>query len=113
MVWDPGAEQLILFVIYRDAILDSISYIFLSLKQKMLELDIIVFYIFFFIFFKELFLRWAGPRPHIQFPPLVQPDTSHLAPSITVLVFPDSANAYSRTTASYRLTQRFRRNTRE
>ncbi len=33
MVWGPGAEQWILFVIYRDAIFDSISYIFLSLKQ--------------------------------------------------------------------------------
>ncbi len=42
MVWGPGAEQWILFVIYRDAILDSISFIFLSLKQKMLELDLIV-----------------------------------------------------------------------
>jgi hypothetical protein len=42
MVWGPGAEQWILFIIYRDAILDSISYIFLSLKQKMLALDKIV-----------------------------------------------------------------------
>jgi hypothetical protein len=39
------------------------------------------------------------------------PVTSHLAPSITVLVFPDSADAYSRTTASYRLTQHFKPNT--
>jgi hypothetical protein len=40
------------------------------------------------------------------------PVTSHLSPSITVLVFPDFADAYSRTTASYRLTQLFRPNTR-
>jgi hypothetical protein len=67
-----------------------------------------------------MFLRWAGPRPHIPFPPdlilyvnLVAMGPVHLAPSITVLVFPYSADAYSRTTASYRLTQLFRPNTRE
>jgi hypothetical protein len=71
--------------------------------------------------FKYLFfnicLRWAGPRPHIPFPSrphfvckfsrhgdnlsVLRPGS----PSITVLVFPDFADAYSRTTASYRLTQ--------
>ena len=71
---------------------------------------------FFFIFIK-LCLRWAGPRPHIPFPPDLifvckfsrhgssSPVTSHLAPSITVMVLPDFADVYSRTTASYRLTQ--------
>jgi hypothetical protein len=77
------------------------------------------------ILFLKLFLRWAGPRPHIPFPPdlifvckfsrhgFSSSVTSHLAPSITVLVFPDSADAYSHTTASYRLTQLFWTNTRE
>ncbi len=77
------------------------------------------FFYFFYVF------RWAGPRPHIPFPSRPHfvckfsrhgsssPVTSHLAPGITVLVFPDSADAYSLTTASYRLTQIFRPNTRE
>ncbi len=58
-------------------------------------------------FFILLFLRLGGPRPHIPFPPDLifvckfsrhgssSPVTSHLAPSITVLVFPDSADAYT------------------
>ncbi len=74
--------------------------------------------------FLLLVLLWAGPRPHIPFPPDLifvckfshhgssSPVTSHLAPSI-MMVFPDSADAYSRTTASYRLTQLCRPNTRE
>jgi hypothetical protein len=59
-----------------------------------------------------MFLRWAGPWPHIPFPPdlilyvnLVAMGPVHLSP---VTCPPDSANAYSRTTASYRLTQLFR-----
>jgi hypothetical protein len=27
------------------------------------------FFIFFIFYFIKLFLRWAGPRPHIPFPP--------------------------------------------
>jgi hypothetical protein len=77
--------------------------------------------LFFFLFF----LRWAGPRPHIPYSPdlilsvnLVAMGPVHLSPvtwpqAFTVLVFPYSADAYSRTTASYRLTQLFRPNTRE
>ncbi len=69
------------------------------------------------VHFFFMFSRWAGPRPHIPFPSRPHfvckfsrhgsssPVTSHLAPSITVLVLPDFADAYSRTTASYRLTQ--------
>jgi hypothetical protein len=79
---------------------------------------------FFFFFFLKFFCVGGSPPP----PPIAprphfvckfsrhgssSPVTSHLAPSITVLVFPDSADAYSRTTASYRLTQCFRPNTRE
>jgi hypothetical protein len=67
-----------------------------------------------FFFF---FLRWVGPRPHIPFPSRPHfvckfsrhgDNLSVLRPgslSITVLVFPDFADAYRRTTASYRLTQ--------
>ncbi len=71
----------------------------------------------FFYFFKNICLRWAGPQPHIPFPSrphfvckfsrhgdnlsVLRPGSS----SIIVLVFPDFADAYSRTTASYRLTQ--------
>jgi hypothetical protein len=77
------------------------------------------------IFFSSFFLRWAGPRPHIPFPSrphflckfCCHGDNLSLlrlgSPSITVLVFPDFADAYSRTTASYRLTRLFRPNTRE
>ncbi len=72
-----------------------------------------------------LFFRWAGPRPHSPFPS--QPhfvckfsgggdNLSVLrpgSPSITVLVFPDFADAYSHKTTSSRLTQFFVPNTRE
>ncbi len=83
---------------------------------------------FFIFFYFLLFLHWAGPRPHKGPHPISSrphfvckfsrhgsssPVTSHVAPSITVSVFPYSADAYSRTTASYRLTQLFRPNTRE
>jgi hypothetical protein len=93
---------------------------FFFLKQFLLPIQYIKN-----IFFFKLCLCWAGPRPPIPFPPDLifvckfsrhgssSPVTSHLAPSITVLVFPDSADAYSRTTASYRLTQLFSPNTRE
>jgi hypothetical protein len=82
----------------------------------------LVLYIFFF--FLTLFAL-GGSRPHIPFPPVLifvckfshhgssSPVTSHLTPCITVFLFPDSADAYSRTTVSYRLTQLFRSNTRE
>ena len=80
--------------------------------------------IFFFFFFLIVFALGGSPTPHpiSSRPHFVckfsrhgssSPVTSHLAPSITVLVFPYSADAYSRTTASYRLTQLFRPNTRE
>ncbi len=68
-------------------------------------------------FFLLVCLRWAGPRPHIPFPSrphfvckfsrhgdnlsVLRPGS----PSIMVLVFPDFADAYNRTTASYRLNQ--------
>ncbi len=79
------------------------------------------FLLFYFFFVFAL----AGPQPHIPFPPDLiflckfsrhgssSPVTSYQAPSITVLVLPDSADACSCTTASYRLTQLFRPNTRE
>jgi hypothetical protein len=64
--------------------------------------------------FLNFCLRWAGPRPHIPFPSrphIVCKFSRHGdnlrpgSPSITVLVFPDFADAYSRAAASYRLTQ--------
>jgi hypothetical protein len=69
---------------------------------------------FFLFFFKIVFALGGSPAPHpiSSRPHFVRkfsrhgsssPVTSHLAPSITVLVFPDSADAYSRTTASYSL----------
>ena len=68
-------------------------------------------------FLFKFWLHWAGPLPHIPFPSRPHfvckfsrhgDNLSVLRPgfpNITVLVFPDFADAYSRTTASYRLTQ--------
>ncbi len=80
--------------------------------------------IIFNLFFIIVFALGGSPTPHpiSSRPHFVckfsrhgssSPVTIHLAPSLTVLVFPYSADAYSRTTACYRLTQLFRPNTRE
>ncbi len=71
----------------------------------------IYIYIYFFLI---VFALGGSPTPHpiSSRPHFVckfsrhgssSPVTSHLAPSIMVLVFPYSADAYSRITASYRL----------
>jgi hypothetical protein len=76
-------------------------------------------FFYFYLFFKIVFALGGSPTPHpiSSRPHFVckfshhgssSPVTSHLSPSITVLVFPDSADAYSHTTVSYRLTQLFR-----
>jgi hypothetical protein len=98
------------------------KYLLLFYKHEKVTVDMWAqrFFLFFFCFF----VGWV-PDPTSHFLPTSfflckfsrhgssSPVTSHLAPSITVLVFPYSADAYSRTTASYRLTQLFRPNTRE
>ncbi len=79
-----------------------------SLWTQQSNCESFVQYINFFFFF-----RWAGLRPHIPFPSRPHfvckfsryGDNPRGSPSITVLVLPDFADAYSHTTASCRLTQ--------
>ncbi len=83
----------------------------LSAKGDFFIIMSVKFFLFFYLF------AWGGPWPYILFPfrpHFVCKFSNHgdnlsiLRPwsqSITVLVFPDFADAYSRTTASYKLTQ--------